>query len=177
VASFQIGAAVFLRDWRAFAECHTNFHCSDRNHQQIASTSSSIEPLFALAYQRQHVLGGQTLTELNPLFLRHLERLGHDSKKLPESVASTGWLGDGSEVNADIRQLRLHRDAEEAELGPSQGSILLWRYRRNNISEFRRPSRDTSIMQFPRPSICRLKLPRRTWPPLTGWRTAWAARG
>ena len=71
----------------------------------IAGTSSSIEPLFALAYRRQHVLGGQTLTELNPLLLRHLERLGHGSRKLLESVASTGRLGDGSQGNADIRQL------------------------------------------------------------------------
>jgi ribonucleoside-diphosphate reductase alpha chain len=45
------------------------------------------------------------LTEINPLFLRHLERLGHDSRELLESVASTGRLGNGSEVNAEIRRL------------------------------------------------------------------------
>ena len=58
----------------------------------IAGTSSSIEPLFALAYRRRHVLGEQTLTEFNPLVLRHLARLGHDTTKLADSIASTGLL-------------------------------------------------------------------------------------
>jgi ribonucleoside-diphosphate reductase alpha chain len=57
----------------------------------IAGTSSGIEPLFALAYRR-HVLGGEILAELNPLLLRHLERLGQDPSKVLESVASTGRL-------------------------------------------------------------------------------------
>jgi ribonucleoside-diphosphate reductase alpha chain len=37
----------------------------------LAGTSASIEPLFALAYRREHVLGEQSLPELNPLFLRY----------------------------------------------------------------------------------------------------------
>jgi ribonucleoside-diphosphate reductase alpha chain len=71
----------------------------------VAGTSPSIEPLFALAYRRQHVLGEQTLTELNPLVLRHLERLGYDSGKLLESVASSGRLGEVSEASDEIRNL------------------------------------------------------------------------
>lgn len=64
----------------------------------IAGTSSSIEPLFALAYRRRHVLGEQTLAEFNPLVLRHLARLGHDAIKLMDSIASTGLLELGGET-------------------------------------------------------------------------------
>jgi ribonucleoside-diphosphate reductase alpha chain len=64
----------------------------------IAGTSSSIEPLFALAY-RPHILGGQTLIEVNPLVLRHFERLGHDPVKLRESIASVGRLPSTDEIN------------------------------------------------------------------------------
>jgi ribonucleoside-diphosphate reductase alpha chain len=58
----------------------------------IAGTSSSIEPLFALAYRR-HILGGQTLPEFNPLVLRHLARVGQDAGRFMESIATTGRLG------------------------------------------------------------------------------------
>lgn len=66
----------------------------------IAGTSPSIEPLFALAYRRQGVLGGETLAEFNPLLLRHLRRLGLDSEL--ESIASTGRLSAAYE---NIRKL------------------------------------------------------------------------
>jgi len=39
----------------------------------IAGTSPSIEPLFALAYRKAHVLEGQTLYEPNPTFLKYLK--------------------------------------------------------------------------------------------------------
>jgi ribonucleoside-diphosphate reductase alpha chain len=42
----------------------------------IAGTSPSIEPLFALAYRRSHVLSGQTLYEVNPLFVAYAQRHG-----------------------------------------------------------------------------------------------------
>ncbi len=64
----------------------------------IAGTSSGIEPLFALAYRR-HVLGDRDLTELNPLLLRHLERLGQNAPKALESVAATGQLNESGETN------------------------------------------------------------------------------
>jgi len=40
----------------------------------IAGTSASIEPLFALAYRRSHVLGDAALQEINPLLEEHLRR-------------------------------------------------------------------------------------------------------
>ncbi len=77
----------------------------------IAGTSSSIEPLFALAYRR-HVLGDQVLTELNPLLLRHLERMGQNTSKALESVAGTGRLNENGETS--------HLFATALEISPEQ---------------------------------------------------------
>ncbi len=41
----------------------------------IAGTTSGIEPLFALAYGRRNVLGGETLYEINPVFLERIRKL------------------------------------------------------------------------------------------------------
>jgi ribonucleoside-diphosphate reductase alpha chain len=59
----------------------------------LAGTSAGIEPLFALAYRR-HVLGGQTLTELNPLFLRHAQQEGSYSDRLVRNLLDRGSLAD-----------------------------------------------------------------------------------
>lgn len=56
----------------------------------IAGTSAGIEPLFALAYRREGVLGDQSLAELNPLLVRHLQRAGRQSELV--AVARTGRL-------------------------------------------------------------------------------------
>lgn len=69
----------------------------------IAGTSSSIEPLFALAYRREHILGEQRLAELNPLFLRHLQRTSIDTKKVLQTVAASGQAG--SQLPEDLRRL------------------------------------------------------------------------
>jgi ribonucleoside-diphosphate reductase alpha chain len=58
----------------------------------IAGTSASIEPLFALAYRRQGVLGGKTLVELNPLFLRYVKQKGFYSPQLEEHLLRSGTL-------------------------------------------------------------------------------------
>jgi ribonucleoside-diphosphate reductase alpha chain len=71
----------------------------------IAGTSSSIEPLFALAYRRKNVLGDQTLAEFNPLFLRYIERQGLESKELLNSIASGGRLRDVTDVPEHLRDL------------------------------------------------------------------------
>ena len=58
----------------------------------IAGASSSIEPLFALAYRRENILDGQTLTELNPLFVDYARRHGFYSDKLVRRLRETGSL-------------------------------------------------------------------------------------
>jgi ribonucleoside-diphosphate reductase alpha chain len=71
----------------------------------VAGTSSSIEPLFALAYRRKNVLGERTLTEFNPILLRYLERYRLDSPSLIEAIADTGLLGAEAGVPEGVREL------------------------------------------------------------------------
>ena len=71
----------------------------------IAGTSASIEPLFALAYRRTGVLGGQTLYEVNPLLVEYLERHGLDAHKIVERVMETGTLKGVEEVPEALKRL------------------------------------------------------------------------
>ncbi|EQD57507.1 ribonucleoside-diphosphate reductase, adenosylcobalamin-dependent, partial [mine drainage metagenome] len=59
----------------------------------IAGCSSSIEPLFALAFVR-HVLDGQELLEVNPYLEKNLKEIGMYSEKLMMKIAQTGNLAD-----------------------------------------------------------------------------------
>jgi ribonucleoside-diphosphate reductase alpha chain len=70
----------------------------------IACTSAGIEPLFALAYRR-HVLGGQTLVELNPLFLRYAKQEGFYSDRLVEDLLDRGSLTGLDAVGQAARDL------------------------------------------------------------------------
>ena len=69
----------------------------------IANCSSSIEPLFALAFVR-HVLNGQELMEVNPIFEQMLKDRNLYSEELMHEVAKTGNL---HEINLpdDIKRI------------------------------------------------------------------------
>jgi ribonucleoside-diphosphate reductase alpha chain len=71
----------------------------------IAGTSPSIEPLFALAYRREHVLGEETLTELNPLFLEVARSQGFFSRPLENELVQHGTLAGVSGVPEQARRL------------------------------------------------------------------------
>ncbi len=71
----------------------------------IAGTSASIEPLFALAYRRVHVLGGETLHEVNPLLLEYLDRHGLYSEQLVREVIERGRLRDVAGVPEEAARL------------------------------------------------------------------------
>jgi ribonucleoside-diphosphate reductase alpha chain len=71
----------------------------------IAGTSPSIEPLFALAYRRSHVLGNQTLLELNPLLGEHLERLGLDVETITKRVRKRGHLKEERDLPHEFKNL------------------------------------------------------------------------
>jgi ribonucleoside-diphosphate reductase alpha chain len=60
----------------------------------IAGTTGGIEPLFALAYRREHSLGGEPLAEINPIFVRHARQDWRDTGQLLEVTLSKGRLCD-----------------------------------------------------------------------------------
>jgi len=70
----------------------------------IAGTSAGIEPLFALAYRR-HVLGGQTLVELNPLFLRYAKQEDFYSDRLVQDLVTRGSLAGLDAVPQAVKDL------------------------------------------------------------------------
>jgi ribonucleoside-diphosphate reductase alpha chain len=60
----------------------------------IANASTGIEPVFALAYVRKNILGGEELFEINPYFKQALIEEGLYSKELIEEVIQKGSLKD-----------------------------------------------------------------------------------
>ena len=70
----------------------------------IASCSSGIEPLFAVAYVRE-VLEGTRLLEVNPAFERMAKRRGIDSHDLMLEIAKKGGVRDIEAVPEDMRRL------------------------------------------------------------------------
>lgn len=72
----------------------------------IAGASSGIEPLFAVAYTR-HVLDGEELVEVNPLFEQIAKERGFYSPELIKQIAAKGTLQSIEEIPADVRQLFL----------------------------------------------------------------------
>ena len=71
----------------------------------IAGASPSIEPLFALAYRRENVLGGQTLTELNPLFVDYAKEHGFYTDRLLRDLRVKGSVADIDGVPDDAKHL------------------------------------------------------------------------
>ncbi len=71
----------------------------------IAGTSGGIKPLFALAYRRRHTLGGPSLIELNPVFLRHAAARGLPLDGIIAAVRAAGTLRDVPDVPAATRRL------------------------------------------------------------------------
>ena len=71
----------------------------------IAGTTASIEPLFALAYQRSHSLGGEPLFEITPLLLTYCRALGFKAEKIQQAVHEQGRLSAVSNVPEKFKHL------------------------------------------------------------------------
>ncbi len=71
----------------------------------IANTSGGIEPLWALAYRREHTFGGPPLVEVNPVFVRYADAHRIDARAVLEKVLATGTLRDAPHVPERVRRL------------------------------------------------------------------------
>jgi ribonucleoside-diphosphate reductase alpha chain len=70
----------------------------------IAGTSSSIEPLFALAFHRENVLNNETMDDINPIFVQYLQQNNLYSEALIKQVAKTGTLAE-TDLPAEVKNL------------------------------------------------------------------------
>ncbi len=71
----------------------------------IAGASSGIEPLFALAYTRRHVLDEDELTQVNLILERLARERGFYSAELMREVAGRGGIQDLEDIPSDVRRL------------------------------------------------------------------------
>ena len=69
----------------------------------IAGCSSGVEPLYALAYTRRHVLDSDELPEINPLFAEAARERGFDRREIMAEVARQGSCQEIEEIPADVR--------------------------------------------------------------------------
>jgi ribonucleoside-diphosphate reductase alpha chain len=71
----------------------------------IANTSSSIEPLFALAYKRIGILENKTQQEVNRLFLQKMKDRNLWTKELVEKIYHSGTLENIIDIPKEVKEL------------------------------------------------------------------------
>ena len=70
----------------------------------IAGVSSGIEPIFAVAHEK-HVLDGETLFEMHPLFIKAAKKDGFYSEKLVNEISKTGSVQHIDSVPDHIKNI------------------------------------------------------------------------
>jgi len=70
----------------------------------IADTSASIEPFFALAYKRSHVLQHETLNEINRCLIRYCKHHGLNLTDIMRSISRTGWLEEVDSIPTEVKE-------------------------------------------------------------------------
>ena len=71
----------------------------------IAGCSSGIEPVYALAFKRMHILDGEEFFEVNPIFEETLKQLGLYSEEILERICEEGSIQEIEEIPEDIRRV------------------------------------------------------------------------
>jgi ribonucleoside-diphosphate reductase alpha chain len=71
----------------------------------IADTSPSIEPLFALVYQRHHVLNDESLSSVNPFFISWLKKNNLPVEAILEAVSKNGSAAGVQELPQQAKEI------------------------------------------------------------------------
>jgi ribonucleoside-diphosphate reductase alpha chain len=71
----------------------------------IAGTTSGIEPIFSVAYRRSHILEGQSLVEINPIFLECSKRYGFYRGGLIEELKEKGSLKKIDGIPEEVKKV------------------------------------------------------------------------
>jgi ribonucleoside-diphosphate reductase alpha chain len=71
----------------------------------IAGASSGVEPLFAVAFERQNVLDNDTMVEVHPLFKKIALERGFYSDELIKKIAEAGSIADFAEIPDDVKEV------------------------------------------------------------------------
>lgn len=71
----------------------------------IANSSSSIEPLFALAYERRNIMDGISLSEVNDYFLDYMIEYEFYSPEILEEVKRTGNLKTLEKIPDEVKRI------------------------------------------------------------------------
>jgi ribonucleoside-diphosphate reductase alpha chain len=71
----------------------------------IADTSPSIEPLFALVYQRHHVLNDESLLSINSFFIDYLKKNDLFSEKVLEQATKEGTISLIKDIPQHIKNI------------------------------------------------------------------------
>ncbi|HEX5624661.1 MAG TPA: adenosylcobalamin-dependent ribonucleoside-diphosphate reductase, partial [Saprospiraceae bacterium] len=100
----------------------------------IAGCSSSIEPLFALAYRREHVLNDESLLSVNPLFIEQLEKSGFHHDAIMQQVMESGMISQIAELPETLKAV-FKTALEIAPEWHIQHQIAFQRYTDNAVSK------------------------------------------
>lgn len=71
----------------------------------IANVSSSIEPLFALAFERKNILDGSALSEFNEYFLEYLKEYDLYTSQIVEQVRKDGNLSNVETIPYETKMI------------------------------------------------------------------------
>ncbi len=70
----------------------------------LLDCSSGVEPFFALAYFKENIMGGDSLTYFNKYLEAELKRIGLYSKELVDDVIKTGSVQHRTDLPEDVRR-------------------------------------------------------------------------